>query len=55
MMAHMDGVVAVEVASIVRFRIHVKVKPVGFPGGLDVSCEGTRVAKLDPKIFPLSN
>lgn len=55
MMAHIDGMVAVEVARIVRFWIHVKVKPVGFPGGQDVACEGMSVAKLDPKVLPLSN
>ena len=39
MMAHMDGVVAAEVARMVRFWIHVKIKPVGFSDGQDVTCE----------------
>lgn len=42
MMAHMDGVVAAELARMVRFWIHVKIKPVGFLDGQDVACEGVR-------------
>lgn len=47
MMAHMDSMVAVEVARTVRFWICVKVKPVGFPDGPDVACEG-----MGPQSFP---
>lgn len=54
-MAHMDRVVAVEAARMVRFWIHVKVKLIGFPDGQDVACEGVRVAKEDPRVFCLSN
>lgn len=55
MMAHMDGVVAAEIERRVRFWIQVKVKPVGFPDGQDVACEGVRIAKQDLKVFALSN
>lgn len=44
-MAQMDGVVvALEVVRMVRFWVHLKVKPVGFPDEYDVGCEGMRVA-----------
>lgn len=50
-----DGVVSVEVIKMVRFWIHLKGRPVGFPNGQDVGCEGMSIAKADPRVFVLSN